>query len=337
MATRLADRGHDVVVVTNRNSELYDRLQGTGVKRLQVGITNVSPLNPFKVWQVFRLLHREKIETIIVNLSTDVKVAGIAAKLAGLKKVLYARGIAKPINDTLVNRFLFERILTGVIANSRETKRVILQNNTSLVDPDRIHVIYNGIDLNRFSTRSLQPRHLQKRDEVILGTAGRLETVKNQQFLIQAARLLKDRGVAFKLMIAGEGRLREDLQQLANSLGVGEKVHFLGFVSDMPQFMAEIDIFVLSSLYEGFGYVLVEAMAAERPVITFNDSSGPEIVAHRQTGILVPRDDLDEFVRQVEYLAANPHIIQQYGRAGRQRVEENFTIQHSLENLERVI
>jgi glycosyltransferase involved in cell wall biosynthesis len=143
--------------------------------------------------------------------------------------------------------------------------------------------------------------------------------------------------VAFQLLIAGEGRLQGKLQDLAASLGVAEQVRFLGFVNDMPAFMATIDIFVLSSQYEGFGYVLVEAMAAKRPVITFDDSSGPEIVADRSTGILVPRDDLKEFVHQIMRLAANPDLMASYGQAGRHRVEANFTIQRSLENLEAII
>ncbi|KPJ77175.1 MAG: hypothetical protein AMJ54_09195 [Deltaproteobacteria bacterium SG8_13] len=337
MATRLAGRGHAVVVVANRKSELYDRLGKSGVKRLQVGISNLSPANPAKVFQIYRLLQREKIETIILNLSTDVKVAGIAAKLAGLKKILYARGIAKPINNTMANRFLFGRILTGVIANSKETKRAILRNNTRLIDPDHVYVIYNGIDMTRYRIRSRKSHTLRESSEVILGTAGRLETVKNQQFLIRAARLLKDRGVAFKLLIAGEGRLRSELQELAASLGVSEEIRFLGFISDMPEFMAGIDIFVLSSHYEGFGYVLVEAMAAERPVITFDDSSSPEIVEDQKTGILVPRNDLNEFVRQITHIAENRHLITRYGQAGKKRVEAHFTIQQTLEDLEKVI
>ncbi len=337
MATRLAGKGYAVLVVTNHKSELHHRLGGSGVKRMQVGISNFSPINPAKVFQIYRLLHRERIETIILNLSTDVKVAGIAARLAGLKKILYARGIAKPIKNTMANRFLFQRILTGVIANSEETKRAILRNNANLIDPGRVHVIYNGIDMARYRIRVRQSGHLRKGSEIILGTAGRLETVKNQQFLIQAARSLKDRGVAFTLLIAGEGRLRDELQALAAALDVSEQVRFLGFVRDMPKFMADIDLFVLSSHYEGFGYVLVEAMAAERPVITFDDSSGPEIVENQKTGILVPRNDLDEFVRQVEHIAANRDLIAGYGLAGKQRVEANFTIQKTLENLEKVI
>ena len=93
------------------------------------------------------LLRKENIGTIIINLSSDLKVAGIAAKLAGVRNIIYRRGSAIAIRDTWLNRFLYREVVTEIIANSEETARTILQNNQKLVPEEKIKVIYNGIDL----------------------------------------------------------------------------------------------------------------------------------------------------------------------------------------------
>ncbi len=80
-----------------------------------------------------------------MNLSADMKVAGMAAKLAGVKRIIYRHGSAIPTRNSLINRFLFRKVFDKVLANSFETKRTILANNASLIDPSKIRVIYNAL------------------------------------------------------------------------------------------------------------------------------------------------------------------------------------------------
>ena len=93
-------------------------------------------------------------------------------------------------------------------------------------------------------------------------------------------------------MIAGEGKLKESLLQKSVEEGVAEQLRFLGFVDNMPQFLHSIDIFLLPSHWEGFGYVIAEAMYCEKPVVAFNVSSNPEIVSNNETGFLVEHGDV---------------------------------------------
>ena len=118
---------------------------------------------------------------------------------------------------------------------------------------------------------------------------------KGQRYLIEIAKRLKDKGLKFKILIAGEGKCLDQLKQLAMELSVSNEINFLGFVKDIRCFMNSIDIFVLPSLWEGFGYVIVEAMAAGKPVVAFDVSSNPEIIRDEKSGYLVNTFDVNAF------------------------------------------
>ena len=103
----LQKKGFETIIFTNKRSELYNRISSTGQKVYNIKISNLSFLNPFKIIVLKRVFQQEKIDSIILNLSADLKVAGIAARLAGIKKIVYRRGSAIPIRNTFLNRYIF--------------------------------------------------------------------------------------------------------------------------------------------------------------------------------------------------------------------------------------
>jgi glycosyltransferase involved in cell wall biosynthesis len=214
-----------------------------------------------------------------------------------------------------------------VIVNSKETRRRILQNAPSLISKEHIQVIYNGVDLQEYDRKQATRIYTKHDNEIVLGNAGRLVEQKGQKYLIELAAVLKKRGIRFKLLIAGEGKLEEPLKQLAQTRNVDKEVMFVGFIDHIKDFMESIDIFLLSSLFEGFGYVLVEAMAASKPVIAFNVSSNPEIVSDGHTGFLVEKGNISELAQRTEELMKNETKRRTFGVNARKRVEEKFAIQ----------
>jgi glycosyltransferase involved in cell wall biosynthesis len=148
------------------------------------------------------------------------------------------------------------------------------------------------------------------------------------------ARMLKDGDRDFKILVAGEGPLEKPLRQMAAGLKVEDKIVFLGFIDNVKAFMDNIDVFVLPSIWEGFGYVLVEAMACGKPVIAFNISSNPEIVVHDLTGYLVNPMDIPAFTHEVEQLIQDPGRCKSFGMAGRKRVEELFDLRITQKKIE---
>lgn len=331
VATGLDLERFRVLAGVNHGSALHKRLERAGVPCSGFSLGNLSFINPFKVLRLAIWFRCNAVEAVVLNLPADLKAAGLAARLAGVPRIIYRRGSAIPVRNSLLNRLLFRHVVTEVIANSQETKRTILDNNARFIAAERIHVIYNGLDLQAFDADCCaQP---QPGRELVLGHAGRLSRQKNQKDLIDLAARLKELGVEFRLLIAGSGELQPQLQDYARERGVAGEIDFLGFVSDIKAFMASIDVFVLTSLWEGFGYVLVEAMAAGRPVLAYRVSSNPEIVADDKSGYLVPLGDVNALADRVCELAAAAERRREMGAAGRARVERLFDLKKNLQEV----
>ena len=150
--------------------------------------------------------------------------------------------------------------------------------------------IYNSVHLSRYH-QDIKPLYNTGKDEIVLGCAGRLSEEKGHLFLLEMMHYLLANGNRFRLLIAGEGRLLHSLQKKVRKLGIGKQVEFLGFVEDMPAFFRSLDIFLLSSHYEGFGYVIAEAMASRKPVVAFDIKSSAEIIQHGVTGYITERNN----------------------------------------------
>lgn len=337
VARACRDHGDAVMVVTNRRSALFQQLTGEPNITLQpCAISNLSFLNPPKILALARLFKQHGVQTIVLNLSADMKSAGIAAKLAGVRQIIYRRGAAVPVKNSWLNRLLFRHVVTHVIANSQEIRRTMLQHNAALIPPERLTVLYNGLDLAAFDRQpvTLVPRNA---GECVIGNAGRFVAQKGQHHLIELARRLKAQGERFRLLIAGSGELEGELIQAAADAGVADQIEFLGFVERMPQFFAEIDLFVLPSQHEGSSNTVLEAMAARKPVVAFNISSLPEMVVSGETGLLVEAGSVAALTQAVTTLIHDEPLRKTYGENGRKRVEERFSMQRMLRDFRALI
>lgn len=335
ISLRLSKKGYSPIIFTNKKSGLRERLKDTKIPMYFTTISNLSFLNIFKVWHIARILKKEQVKTIIINLSADFKVAGTAAKYADVKNIIYRRGSAIPIRDTSLNRFLYRKVATKIIANSKETYRTIFANNQYLVSKNKVVIIYNGIDINS----TIENKQVYKRvnGEILIGNAGRLSEEKGHKYLFKMARLLKNKGIKFKLLLAGTGRLEHKYKKMVEHLDVQDEVKFLGFIDDIQDFNNTIDIFVLTSQWEGFGYVLVEAMAKCKPVVAFDIHSSSEIIDNNKTGFLVPKYDVKKLTKSVEKLINDADLRKQFGEKGIRTVEERFNIHTVIEEVEKLL
>lgn len=293
----MAARGCRVIVLADEKSVLLERARAcTELEVHPVAFSSLSFLNPRTVGKWASFFREEKVSRLILGLPKDMKVAGIAAKLAGVERIYYRRGSAVPVRGSLFNRFLYRRVLDGVIVNSRETGRLLTSRCPDLVPSEKIHRVYNGLDAGAFDAELAGALPVYREGIVpfsaggplLIGNAGRLTVQKGQKFLLYMSRALQDMGIAHRVLIAGDGELRDELHRLAATLGVDETVEFAGFLPKLGSFWKSIDCFVLSSLWEGFGFVLAEAMLAEKPLLAFNANSMPELVRQGQNGLLIP-------------------------------------------------
>lgn len=334
-ALLLHGRGWRVCCVAGRGSVLAERLRShPDIPLLELGLGNLGFLNPLTLLRLAGFFRQQQVRTLIMALPSDVKAAGLAAKLAGVPRILFRRGIALPTRNTALNRFLFRRVLTGLICNSEHTRDMVLSENPDLMPRERTTILYNGLDVAALDAQQTAPLRERRPGEVVIGTAGRLAEQKGQKHLLEAAALLRDQGLPFRVLLAGIGELEADLRRRTQELKLEDRVEFVGFVQDMKAFYASIDILALPSLWEGFGYVLSEAMAMRLPVAAFAVSNIPEIVEHGRTGLLSPSGDSAALAQNLAALIQDPGLRVSLGQAGRERVLERFGMDQSLTRLE---
>lgn len=298
MASFLASKNYDVHFVTSKYSVLAKKLKNTNIKTFFVDVKNFSFLYRNKINNVANYLRENNLEIVIVNSSQDMKFGGFAAKKAKVKHIIYRRGSAIPIKNSLINRYFFSNVITNVIANSLETKKTI-NTKGKLFPEDKIFVLRNGIDTKSYINTINLNQHKKYDDKIILGNIGRLVKQKNQLFLIEVAKELKKRKINFQLRIGGEGRLRKLIESRIKDYELESEVYLDGFINKPEIFLNSIDIFLLPSLWEGFGYVLAEAMLFKKPVVAFNCSSNPELIINNKNGYLTKFNNVLYFTEKV--------------------------------------
>lgn len=336
MAMEMKRRGLNTILVTNHRSEL--RVKGTkeGLNVFSFNIHNLSFINPLKILVLFLFFKTKNFDTIIMNLPADLKCAGIAAKLAGVKNIIYRRGMPHALRNTWLNRFLFQKILTRVIVNSEEIGRSLTKGNEDWFPTEKIFLLYNGINLS-LGHHSSEKLYEKQNDEFIIGNAGRLTSQKGQKYLIELGAELKKRQIKFKILIAGEGELKTSLFEMIKTQGLEKEIKLLGHVSDMSAFMNSIDLFVFPSLFEGSANTLIETLFFEKPIIAFDVSSNPEIIKHRTNGLLAKAFETEDLVNCVVELMNSPQLREEFVSNGRKIVREKFDNQKIIEELKTII
>lgn len=200
------------------------------------------------------------------------------------------------------------------------------------VDPAKVRTIHSGIPTDRFLPAG--PDRETLRRQLGLDPAGMLVVCvasltpqKGHETLLQAAAELRHRRPAMQYLLVGSGPLLASLEQLAQQLGIADRVRFFGPRRDVAQILAASDIFALASNWEGFGLVVAEAGSTGLPVVASAVGGIPEIVEDGKTGLLVPPGNPQALAAALERLAARPEEARALGAAGRARIIEQFDIQ----------
>jgi glycosyltransferase involved in cell wall biosynthesis len=202
--------------------------------------------------------------------------------------------------------------------------------------PDsRIHRVYNGMDLTRFSAPHYE---MSGNAAPRIISIGRLVAFKGFDYLIDACAELVRRGLEFTCEIIGDGPLRGDLEARIRKLNLSDRVHLLGSLSQavVLEKLRSADIFALASVTDVqgasdvFPTVIIEAMAAARPVVSTRLAGIPESIVHGETGLLVPPEDTMALAEALGRLIQDAKLRLHYGRAGRERIEQHFQIEHTV-------
>ena len=222
-------------------------------------------------------------------------------------------------------RELFD-VADMVMANSRFTRENLLEQGAN---PRKTIIHHVGIDLSRFVLPDRTSRNRDDSDIVIV-TVARLVEEKALEYAIMAFAKVRDNHPELNLTyrLIGSGHLEEQLRQLVDDLKVGDSVTFCG-PADHDQVvaaMSQADIFLLSSIFEGFGLVLVEAQAMGLPIVTTSVGGTPQAVDPEKSALLVPSRDSDAIAEKLEFLIGHRECWPAMGQCGREFVEKNYDI-----------
>ncbi|HEY4601344.1 MAG TPA: glycosyltransferase [Cerasibacillus sp.] len=232
-----------------------------------------------------------------------------------------------------VKLFLYGRLYrfaAKVIALSNGVKDNIVQRYK--INQKKIEVIYNPVDIQNIQERiqagTIKQEHraiFQEEAKVVI-TAGRLVHDKDHKTLLKAFAKLKEKMTTnkLKLVILGEGKLQEELEQLAQKLSINDEVYFMGFQENPYIYFNKADLFVLSSINEGFGHVLAEALAVGTPIVSTNCKPGAtEVLQNGRYGKLTPVGNAEKLATAMyDILSLEQKRIQEIQTQGQQRAQE---------------
>jgi len=328
LAIELTGRGHSVsVTCTEDLGPLEERLARNGI---EVHLVPVPGLRPNLFTRVLRAHFRALRPDVLHSHSGAWWKATLPARLGGVKGAVHTiHGFdrAARMRDRVMMRA--GAMVTHRVCAVSEQLATYLCAEVGL-SPEKVRTITNGVDHRHFvpgrPMTGVRSRLQLGADAVVLGVAARLVPVKDHATLIDAMALVARRYSRTHLAIAGEGPLREELEQRVRKHGLEGRVHFLDMVADPKPFYGDLDVFVLSSVAEGTSISILEAMSSGLPVVATRVGGNERLVADGVTGLLVPSSNAEAMAAAVSRVVEDHHLRQSFGRAARRRVVEEFSL-----------
>jgi glycosyltransferase involved in cell wall biosynthesis len=332
-AAGLAQRGHSVVIASKKNSRILDEASKRG---LNTRIFNIlGDFSPLTTLKIARWMKHHQTDIVICNLNKDVRVAGLAARLIW-KPVVLARHGMLLCSKKWKHKITLTGLADGIITNSNTIRDTY--NKYGWFDNTFVKVIYNGLTI----PENVVPYNFAEHypGKKIIYSAGRLSEQKGFNFLIITASMLASKRDDLVFVVSGEGRLEEKLKNQVRDYGLENSFVFLGFSSDINPYLKGCDLFVLASLFEGMPNVVMEAMAMKKPVVATDVNGARELMGASSkspecnTGTIIPSKDPASMAKAITKLIDNPDFSTACGQAGYERVQQHFTMQAMLDNLE---
>ena len=324
----LVSLGFDVSVAYLKGDGYWSKFYNDiGVKVHPLNLDYYGQLKPLT--NLSNLLKNNKFDIIHAHLPP----AEFYAYFAILISRVNANFIISKHNDEPFYKYYFTNYLAKILAK-KSTKVVAISHAVknyfvalNVAPKEKIEVIHYGFDYSSIYLSAVSNRISLNGGEVFtIGTVARLAEQKSLHILIRAyKKFISLSNLNSSLVIVGDGPLRADLINLTVKLGIKEKVKFLGYREDAALLISNFDIFALTSVYEGFGLVLLEAMSQRRAIVASRVSAIPEIVVDKVTGILIEPGHIDGFCDAFLSLQ-NPKIRDDLGNAGFNRMINNFSV-----------
>lgn len=326
-----------VVCLYNGDGVVAQQIRALGVSVTDLQMRGKQQLGAFG--QLYRLLRQARpaiLHTWMFHANFPGRIVG---RLAGVPIIITSR---RNVEIGGANRDRLQRWTAGlddqVIAVCEVARQAEIERAGAR--PAKVVTIYNGLELAEFAQAPPEACQAARQmlgiadDVLLLGSVGRMHRQKGFTYLLAALPAIKAQFPQVKLLLVGDGELRSALEAQTAQLNLQDSVIFTGTRTDVPTLLKALDLFVLPSLWEGLPNVILEAMAIGLPVVATAVGGTPELVVDGSTGCLAPPNNPAALAKAIGDLLANPTHRQQMGRAGRARVEQQFTIQRMVQATE---
>jgi glycosyltransferase involved in cell wall biosynthesis len=320
LARAASERGHRCVFLSPQDGPFLELAREEGHETQLVDVTRTFKLSGLV--QLALLLRRLRVDVLHTHTQVAPNVLGrIAGRLAGAKVISHLHienhfrrnALARLVHLTLDNATA--SMCARIVAVSEDTRRALIEQG---YPPDRIEVVYNGIDVPDAANATAEPG--------LVVEVARLAEVKGQRTLIHAIAEVD----GARALLVGEdleqgGAYEGELRREAERIGVADRVELAGYRADATELMARAAVVALPSTTEGLPIVLLEAMARSRPVVATPVGGVPELVDDGETGLLVPPGDAPALAAALSRLLGEPELASRLGAAGRERVRSRFS------------
>jgi glycosyltransferase involved in cell wall biosynthesis len=331
LANALVQRDHNVFAALSPTSPVRALLSSLPPENI-MELPMRNSMNLATAMKLSRFVRANNIEIVHAHVARDYPLAALATGRSKARLVL-TRHVLFPLHR--IHKLTLRRT-SRVIAVSQAVAESLYSQ--SIFDRQKIVTIHNGIDFSKFANvaaRGASPHKLR------IGTAGHIAPIKGQEDFVRAAKLLIQHHPDIEFVIAGEDKsaARENriaLENLIQELGLNENVKLVGWVDDMPAFLATLDIFVSSARAEPFGLAIVEAMAAGVPVVATASEGAREIVDDNQTGRLITIGDVASLARAIDGLLNDRAERQRLAHNAKAVVRERFSLGRMVKGVEEV-
>jgi glycosyltransferase involved in cell wall biosynthesis len=326
----LRARGHRAVLVAHREGELFRRAsEGPDL----VPLAPVNEIDLATAWKLSKIIRQWQPEIVHAHDPHAVSMASLAMSFSApdpRPKTIASRRVDFHLQSHAFSQWKYRQV-DGFIAASGAIKNILIQDG---IPADRIEVVHDGIDVEKIQHRPVIDLHAEywlPHGVPVIVNVGALVGHKGQKYLIEAMPLVLREVPDAHLVIFGEGELRAPLEKQIKQLSLVKRVLLPGFREDVMSLMKSADLFVMSSVTEGLGSAVLDAMAMGHAVVGTTAGGIPEAVIPEETGLLVGPGDAKALAQAIVRLLKNAELRKQFGDAGRARVAGHFGVDRLVE------
>ena len=332
---------YELYLASGEQESFYRAITTASVKRYGLDFSN--RYNIAILYKLLKIIKGDEIQIIHGQGGRAEFFARLASRIAGSSR--YISTVAMPVEGYDVGpktRVIYEtldgfteRYVDYFLVVSAVLEQTMIEGHG--ISPEKVIKIYNGIETTYYRPENLEESRRQIReefslgnDEILIGAVGRMVWQKGFAYFLQALPSVTEDIPQARFMLVGDGPMRQELEGLAKSLGIQDRLLLTGHRRDIRDMMAAMDIAVIPSLLEGFPMVTLEAMAMERPIVATAIDGITEQISDGVEGLLVPARDPGALARAIKRMADDPPLARALANRARKRVVDDFSVQKMI-------